>query len=268
MKDVILWELRRRRSAIFWWAVGSIALTAMIMLLFPSIQDKAADMNKMLNQLPPELRGFKTGGAAHVDVGDPLQFMNAQIFYSTLPIVWIILAITRGANILGREEQTKTLELLLARPISRGALLAAKAIAFFLEFMTVVLATFGAIAMLTPAVGMQIGPGTLLAATLLTGLFCFSFGYLAYVLQAASSVTKRVATATAVAIGFGGYILASLSSLTDWLKYPVKFVPYHYFEPLKILQGDATPGLYVYFALVFMMGSTVAYLGFRRRDIE
>ena len=131
MIATIFWELRRRRTALIWWTIGSILMTVTILALFPSIQDKAAQMNQVINQLPEGIREMKAGGVGSVDVGDPAQFLNSQLFYITLPMIWIILAITRGAAILGREEQDGTLEMLLARPLSRTRLLLAKAAELF-----------------------------------------------------------------------------------------------------------------------------------------
>lgn len=268
MHNVITWELRRRRTALVWWTIGSIVMTFTIIALFPSIRDKAHDMNQVINQLPPELRGLKTGGASKVDVGDPLEFLNSQLFYATLPMIWIILAITRGAGILGRDEQNRTLELLLARPLARGKLLAAKTAAYALEFLVVGGLTLTALLLLAPLFDIHLAASKLVIATVYTVLFSMSFGYIAFALQAASSLTKRAATAIAVAVGFGGYIIASLSGLTSWLDVPVKFMPYHYFRPADILHGHVPAGLVVYLLGVFVGGSLLAYVGFRRRDIE
>ncbi len=268
MKDIILWELRRRRTAITWWAIGSVAMTILILALFPSIRDQAAEMNKVLNQLPQELRGLKTGGAGSVDVGNPIDFLNSQVFYATLPLIWIILAITRGAGLLGREESSKTLELLLARPISRTRLLLAKLIGFGVEFVAVTGTTLLAIIAVAPLIDMHVGAARLAAATAYTALFCLSFGLIAFAMQAASSVTRRAATATAVVIGFGGYLFASLSSMTDWLKWPVKFLPYHYFTPLDPLLGKTPRGLVIYLIAIFAVCIAAAIVGFRHRDIE
>lgn len=57
MIHVILWELRQRRKAILWWTIGSVLMTLVILALFPSIRDKAADMNALFNQMPKELQG-------------------------------------------------------------------------------------------------------------------------------------------------------------------------------------------------------------------
>ncbi len=269
MKDVIVWELKQRRKTILWWTFASVLMTAVILALFPSIRDQAAEMNKVINTLPPELRGLKTGGAAAIDVGNPAQFLNSQLFYITLPMIWIILAITRGAGLLGREEHDKTLELLLARPIGRERLLTGKIVAFVLEFTFVTFTTFLTLVLLCPLFDIDVSTSRLFMATLYTDLFCFSYGYLTLMMHALSAMTKRAATALAVTLAFGGYIIASLSSLTDWLEYPAKAVPYHYFDMLKVLEGHAAPrGLLIYLAAAFIVGTILAYLGFRRRDIE
>ena len=268
MKDIIVWELRRRRSAILWWTLGSLLLTFVIIALFPSIRDKANQLNQVLDQMPSSLRGLKTGGSATINVGDPAQFLNSQLFYITLPMIWIILAITRGAGILGKEERDHTLELLLARPLSRGRLLLGKALALGAEYVIVTVTTMGFILLVAPMYDIHLDSSKLALATLYTALFSLSFGYIAFSLQAANTLTKRAATALAVALSFGGYIIASLSSLTDWLKTPSKFVPYHYFNPLDMLEGRTPRGLLIYLIGVFVLGSVLAYIGFRRRDIE
>ncbi len=267
MRDIIIWELRRRRSAIIWWGLGSVLLSILILALYPSIRDQAHQLNQVINQLPQGLRGLKTGGAQTVDVADPVAFLNSQLFYATLPILWIILAITRGASILGREEQTKTLELLLARPVRRGGLLLGKALSFAIEFIIVAGVTLAAIIVAAPLCSLHVGWWHLFVTTAFTALFAFSFGLIAFSLEAASSLTKRAATAVAVFIGFGGYILASLSGLTDWLKGPAKFAPYHYFEPTALLRGNSVHGLDIYLIGVLVVCAAVAYFGFRHRDI-
>lgn len=268
MITIIAWELRRRRSALLWWTVGSVVLVSVILMVFPSIRDQAAQLDQVINKLPEGVRGLKAGGATTVALDDPVSFLNSQVFYATLPILWIILAITRGASVLGREEQDHTLELLLARPVSRTQLLAAKALALVTEFGIVAAATLVAIVLLAPAFQLHVGTGKLALATLYTAAFSLSFGYIAFALQAASRFSKRAAVTLAVLLSFGGYVLASLSAMASWLKWPVKFLPYHYFRPLDVFEGHWPRGALLYMAIVFVAGTVLAIGGFRRRDIE
>lgn len=268
MIATLLWELRQRKLAIFWWTIGSLLLAVVIMGLYPSIRNQAAQLNQALNSLPNGIRQLKTGGASAVNVADPVAFLNANIFYSTLPILWIILAITRGSAILGRDEQDHTLELLLARPISRGHLLLAKVLGLIGEFIVVGGVTLVGIILLAPAFKLHINTIHLGLATIYTILFSLSFGLIAFMLQAASSLTRRAASAVAVLIAFGGYMVTSLSSMTHWLVAPARFTPYHYFAPDKVLNGQAVHGLDIYLCGVILLTFVVSYFGFRRRDIQ
>lgn len=269
MIDIILWELKRRKSSIIWWSLGSVILIATILFIYPSIRDQAAQFNKVINELPEGLRGLKTGGVSNtLDVADPISYLNSQLFYATLPILWIILTITRSGAVLGKEEQTHTIELLLARPISRSKLLASKALAVLLESAIVTIVSFVGVFVFAQAVDLQVASWPLLETTVLTMLFCLSFGAIAFALQAASTLTRRMAITTAVFVGFGGYILASLSGLTDWLKGPAKIAPYHYFAPDKILHGDISAGFTVYLVAVFVLAAFMSWFGFRKRDVS
>lgn len=268
MKPILLWELRQRRSAIMWWTIGSVILSVIILSLYPSIRNQAHQLNQVINQLPQGLRELKTGGANSVDVADPIAFLNSQLFYATLPIIWIILSVTRGGSVLGRDEQNHTLELLLARPISRGRLLLAKALSLVVEFAIIGGATLLAIVLLAPLFALHVGTSHLILVTLYTILFSLSFGLIAFALTAFGRLTKRAATVVAVIISFGGYLLASLSGLTDFLKTPAKLAPFHYFAPDKIMHGKVSAGLNAYLLGVLIFTVSVSYLGFRRRDIS
>lgn len=268
MKDIIRWELKRRRTTILWWSIGSVVLVVIIMMVFPSIRDQAAQLNQVINKLPEGVRGLKAGGSADVSLGDPVSFLNSQVFYATLPILWIILAITRGTGILGREEQNHTLELLLARPVSRTRVLIAKALSLLTEFAIVSVSTLIALIALAPSFGLQVSTTKLALATLYTAAFSLSFGYVAFVMQATNRFTKRAAVTFAVLLSFGGYVLASLSAMASWLEWPVKLLPYHYFRPLDVFEGHWPHGAILYMAIVFIIGTVTAIIGFRRRDIE
>lgn len=260
-------ELRQRKLAILLWVVGSIVLSSLIVLLFPSIRHQANQINQAVNQLPAGLRGLKTGGSGSVNVADPIAFLNSQLFYATLPILWIILAVTRGGSVLAKDEREHTIEVALARPISRTALLAAKGLSLLIEFVAVALGSYLALLVLCPLVDLRVSASRLLVTTLYTAAFALSFGLIAFTLQSVSLASKRVATIVAIIVSFGSYLIASLSGLTDWLKVPAKVAPFHYFAPDKLLHGQTTVGLNVYLVGILVLTVVVSWFGFRRRDL-
>lgn len=268
MRPTLAWELRQRKTAIFWWTLSSVLLTVVILALYPSIRDQAKQLDQVINQLPNGIRQLKSGGASVISVADPVQFLNSQLFYITLPILWIIQAVTRSSAVLGRDEQDHTLELTLARPISRTGLLLAKLASLVVEFVIVGGSTLVAVVLAAPLFGMHVGTMHLAFATAYTVLFSLSFGLIAFALQAAGSMTRRAASAIAVLLSFGGYLLASLSPLTHWLQNPAKLAPYHYFAPDKILGGQPVHGLDAYLIGALVITAAISYFGFRHRDIN
>ncbi len=267
MIATILWELKQRRAAILWWTLGSVVLSGMILLLYPPIRNQANQFNQLLNQLPQGIRELKTGGSSSINVADPVAFLNSQLFYITLPIPWIILAVTRAGGLLGRDEQNHTIELALARPISRSRLITAKVFSLIAEMIIVGGITLAAIIILAPLFGLHIGTWRLALATAYSALFSLSFGLIAFTLQAIGGLGSRVASAIAVFLAFGGYLIASMSGLTHWLENPAKFAPYHYFAPDKVMNGQSAAGLNIYLIGVLVFTAVLSYAGFRRRDI-
>ena len=267
MIPIIKWELGQRKGYIMWWCIGCVALIGLLLLIYPSIHDQATVLNKVLNQLPAGLRELKTGGAA-ADISSPIGYLNAQVYYVTLPLLFSIMTIGLGSSLLARDEQNHTLELLLARPVSRGKLLAAKVIAGLLIVAIVSSVTTIATLLLAKAVSLDVDTAYLLLINLYTTLFALSFGFIGLVLSSASTLTSRFSRAAAVLVAFGGYLLASLSGLTHWLQTPAKFAPYHYFDPTQILHGHLSKGLDAYLLFVFVGGALLAWIGFRRRDIN
>lgn len=268
MKPVIAWELRQRRTTVFWWSIGIFILTAILFLIYPSIHDQAETLNKTINSVPSGIKALKDGGASGVaDIASTIGFLNSQVYYITLPILYIIYAITRGSNLIGREEQHRTLELLLSRPISRGRLLLAKAMSGVIELLII-----GGVATITSVVlagrvNMDISVKDLVVVNLATLLFCMTFGALSFALVAYGRFTKRLSSVIAFVIAFGGWLITSLQGVTQYLEVPAKFAPYHYFLPAEIMNGHIANGLWFYLAGTFVITAVVSYFGFARRDI-
>lgn len=266
MKQVVLWELRDRRRYLIGWCIAMVALMLLLMLIYPAIHDQADKLNSVLNSLPAAIKNLKTGSSS-VDISSPVGYLNSQVFYATLPLFFIIMSIGLGSSLLAHDEQNHTLELLLARPLSRGQVLAAKALAGLICLFTVALVATVIIMILAPFVKMNIGTGHLVLASLYSLLFSLTFGAIAYALTALSNSTRHLATALATVLSFGGYIMATLGSLTHYLQTPAKLLPYHYYAPDRILQGQVDTGLTIYIIGCLIICSLAAWLGFRRRDI-
>lgn len=263
MISVIIWELTRRKWLFFWWSVGVALLTSLTVLPYGSLREQSAELDKALEGFGDNAGSFF--GSA--DIFSPVGYLNSQLNYIVLPILFIILGVTLARALLSKEEADHTLELLLARPISRVRLLSAKALSGLLIILGV-----GAVATMSTAVAAQVVDlgiplSHLLGANVGTLLFSASFAAISFGLAAASQITQRFAGVAAVLLSFGSYIITSLGNNFDWLETISKALPYYYYDSEQMLQGSWPLGFVVSMVVVFGASLVVGVLGFKRRDI-
>lgn len=266
MLSVIRWELRRRRWFMIWWAVGIALYMFLVIAVYPSFKDQAAELNKSLEQLPD------TAKALFSDTPDflsPIGYLSSQIYYLMLPLLFSILTISLGSSLIAKEEQQHTIELLLARPISRTGLLFAKAIAGVIILALVTLAN---LVVTIPAIEWAgfdgVTAGGVVLVTLMTALLSLIFGMLALMLTTIGHGARSLGLGLSVIIALGGYVISSLEGTVHWLHWPSKLLPYHYFHPSQILGGTFTTNEAIGFASVIAAMCVIAWLAFRRRDID
>lgn len=263
MMSVIKWELWQRRWSIMWWSFGIAFFIIINLAFYPSFRDQADQLAAAFDNIP------KSAMALLSDAGDffsPVGYLSSQIFYLMLPMLIGILSISLGSSLLGREEKEGTIELLLSRPISRTRLLTGKALAGLIIVGIGGLVAALSTTILAKLVDLKVGSLEILLATLVTMLLALSFGAVAFLLTATGRA-RAASIGLATLFSLGGYIIASLQSAADWLKWPAKVFPFNYYKPAEILAGT-----YNWSNLLFVIGVIIgcgllSIIIFRRRDI-
>lgn len=264
MRPIISWTLRIRRWSTLWWSVGIIAFITLELSVYPSIKSQAKQLNQLIDKLPDTVRSLF--GAS--DLFSPVGYLNSRLFYLLLPLMLSILAIGLGSSLIAREESEHTIELLLARPLSRAKLLLAKLTGGFVVVSVVALVTALAISIGVKIVDLSVPIPYLLFAVFLAMLLAILFGMIAFVITCVGRRGRGSAIAVASLIGLGGYVVASLESDVHWLKWPAKLFPYHYYNPTSVLQGNyawLTASWLMAFILIL---GILSWLAFRNRDIS
>lgn len=263
MIPVLRWTIWQRRWSVVWWSVGVVALIFINMIFYPSFRDQAAELQKSFENLPDTAVQLLGGST---DFFSPIGFMNSQIFFLTLPLILGILAIGLGSSLLAREEQDMTVEMLLARPISRTALIIAKGLAgvAILTFVTLV----GLLTTLVTAklIDLDIGAGILISVTAVCWLLVLSFGVVAFLISAIGK-TRGASLGIATFAAFGGYIISSLAGTVEWLKIPSKVFPFNYYQSELVMRQNYDWINLLFFCAVIVAGGLLSWVVFRRRDI-
>lgn len=184
-----------------------------------------------------------------------------------MPLLGGVLAIGLGSSLLAREEQDGTIESLLARPVSRAKLLAAKAAAGVVVLAGV--SGVGAVVSIASArvVGITVSSWTIAVTAFVCFLLCLSFGAVSF---AVSSTGKARGASVGVGalVALGGYMISSLAGTIAWLRWPAKALPFHYFQSDALLRGHYDWINVLYFIGVILACVIVSWFAFRTRDIS
>lgn len=250
--------LRLRLGAVVPAAVGLAAVMVAVGALFPAVGHSIGKLN-----VPSSVSNL-LGGA---DYGTITGWFRSEIAVIYGPLVIGALAITSASASTAGEEEDRILGLVLAYPVRRSRLVAAKAAAIAAIVLVIALATWVGL-----IVGVAVGGGGITVAHITAlsvqlSFFGFATGALALALGAATG-RRSLATGVAAAAGVLGWLINSFAPLVGaiaWLKY---FSPYYYYaghDPLT--HGVDIPGLAVLGLVAFLL-TALAMVSIERRDLQ
>ena len=164
--------LRDQRRALIGWSIGVAALVLLYASFYPSIKANAAQLDKYFESLPEALRNAIGTGT----ISSPVGYLRSEIFSTMGPLLLLILAIGAGARAIAGEEERKTLDLLLANPVTRRTVVMQKFWAMVGSTAGVGLVLVAAIAVFGPAFGLHVALIDILAASVSAVALAVSFG--------------------------------------------------------------------------------------------
>lgn len=262
MIPVLLWELTRRKMFTIWWSIGVSALVGLTILSYIALEDQTQQLDQVLGDFS-SLGSFVGGN----DLFSPAGYLSSQVYYIMLPLLLIIMVLTLVSSLMSKDENDTTVELTLARPLSRSALLVGKAVSGSLILVIVFAVSFAVAVVSVLAADLDVSIQNLLVTHFTSFVFSASFGAITFALIAFNQATRKVAGIIAIFLSFGGYIIASLASFVDVLKPVAKLLPYHYYDTASLLRGTYDTGLIIYLVGAFVLSAAVAWFGYTRRDI-
>lgn len=265
MIAIIKWTLWQRRWFAFWWIVGVAAYMVLVVVAYPPFRDQAATLNNTFNQLSPTVKSLV---ADTNNFFSPAGYLSSNAYYLMLPIVFSVLSIGLGSSLIARDEQDHTLELVLSRPISRGKVLAGRALAGICIMVSAALATALATIALAALVNLHLPLIRLVEATAMSARLALIFGALAFAFTAFGKAARVASIGVTTLLLIASYLFTSLSGAVHWLRWPAKLLPYHYYHPAEILNGQPNWHEAIGMILTAILLGSLAYIGFRRRDIN
>jgi len=245
------------------WTLGLLAMVGIQLSVYPTVRSSAAGLKTFLDNYPEALKQIfrmedYTSGAG---------FLSTELFSMMLPLIFISIGASWGANASAQEEERRTADILLTLPISRVRILCLKiATAIFSQLL---LAT---ILVLTLVIGIRfvdlsLGTSKIIAGALTGALLGILFNSVATFLGAAWG-KRSVALGGAIGMAIAGFLFFSLAPLVHTFDRLAPINPLQWTLGSRPLFNGIDIGysvLSLFVALVFYAASLFV---FKRRDIQ
>ena len=85
LRNVYLKSLRDMRRSVVWWSLGLIAMTALMIAVYPTIRDNP-DLNKLVENYPEALKAFIAFGG-DLDYTSGAGYLGSELFAFMVPLL-------------------------------------------------------------------------------------------------------------------------------------------------------------------------------------
>jgi ABC-2 type transport system permease protein len=255
-RGLIRKTLRDQRGTMVGLGLTNVVLAVLMILLYPSVAAQFADI---------ELPAFYEIFFGEASIASPEGFLAAE-YFSWVPIIAIVIAVIAGTGTIAGEESDGTLELLMAQPITRRAVLIRKSAGLAIALGTISMLALPGIVAGGLLVEFELGFERMLSACVLMVLQVWFF-LAASILASAALPTRATAAVAVTALTVLAYftnLVAKLIPATGWLSdvNPFGWADY----PAVLLHGPQWPEALLLLGLTDFFVLAAAW-SFERRDI-
>ncbi|MBF6135126.1 ABC transporter permease subunit [Nocardia otitidiscaviarum] len=255
-RSVFTQTLKEQRRGLIGW---SIALFAVPMIYVPSYSTF-----KEQGALDIEGGGFYDA-LGMGDFGTATGYLESTMFALMGPLLLLIFVITFATRTAAQED-SGTLDLLLAQPIGRANLLLQRCAA--LAAQTAVVVTVFGLAVLAGAASADMGipAGNILAAVAGLGLLTLTVGAIT-LLAGAATGHRGTALAVAALVAVLGYLANNLGGMIDGAQWLRRLSPFYYAGGDSPLVNGWNIGYLAVLAVLVAIAVGLSLAAFDRRDL-
>ncbi|WP_339063353.1 ABC transporter permease subunit [Tepidibacillus marianensis] len=263
--NIFLREWKRNRKSLLIWSIAISFLQFLQVSVYPSFSENLASTEQFLKALPEGL--LKAFGMDQLNVGNILEYFGFKA-YLLLTLFGGIYAILLASNMLVKEESEKTIEFLLAKPITRTGMITQKILlVFFNIFLFNLMIT--SVTYVSFEIYKTEDYSISIFFLLMTGAFLLHLTF-ASIGLAISAFLRKTKTVYPLAIGviMGTYFLDVIAKITDQLEFLKYFSPFRYVDAPDIVLNGQIDSVYIgimIIIMVFCLG--FSYLYYQRKDI-
>jgi ABC-2 type transport system permease protein len=263
--NLLLKELKNNLKGTIITSVVVVLYTAFSFLIYASMKENLPKVTDFYYIMP---ESFQVAFNFHINQWNSVLGYYITYFVYFVPIITGCYSIILGTRLLSKEEQNKTAEFLLTRPLSRNQIISSKLLTFFLHILGINLLVF-----MTALFGCGLNSGwefnltSLVILHIYGYLICLFFGILGFFITV---IMKRAKAITGIGIGIvlGTYFFDVIFRVLNEVQFLLYLTPFKYininaylpdygFDVWRLIYFVGTSGLLIILSYVF----------YRRKDI-
>lgn len=267
MLAIFLRTLKSRRTIVLIYIAVGILFLWMYVGMFPSFSDKTEQFNQLMKAYPDSFMkafGIEDSSSIFSNIENFLAMENYSFLW---PILAIALSISLGGYSIAGEVEKKTIETLLAQPISRAKLFWGKYLSGLAIIVIFSILTVLAIIPLGKIHNVDYNLSANLKILVTGILFSWTVFSLTSFFSVFSSERSKpyFITVGILVVMYAVKIVASLKENLEKLQYLSFF---HYFDASKILgRNTLDANVIVVFSIIIVVSTVFAQIIFEQRDI-
>lgn len=262
MATVFRYTLRRFRWQILGWGIALALLGLLLGSMYDTIAAQQEQIEDLLKFYPAEFVAFFGDFSSFAT---PEGFVSVE-FFSYMPLVLGIFAVLVGSGLLVADEESGTLDLVMAHPISRTSLFLGRLLAFVVATCAILAMAWLGLMLPTTWSSLDIGWGRMWLPFLSLLAELLLFGTLSLLLSMLLP-SRRVAAMTGGVLLVASFFITGLAKINEDLEPIARLSPLTYYqtqEAFRELNVTWLAGLLAA-ALIF---AALAWWRFLRRDIR
>lgn len=257
----VVWD---RRIGVWFWMLGLVGLAVLTVSFYPTIRDQSG-FSEMLDSIPPELLAV-FGVEDAMDMLTPVGLVNSRLYSSIGSILVVIYAISVGTQAIAGEEERRTMDLLLAQPVSRRRVVMQSFAAMAVLVSVLASGLVLVLVVTSPIFDLDLSVEGILAANVGMALLALVHGALALALGGLTG-NRPLTVGVTAAVVVAGYFVNGLASVVEVLEPFRLFSPFHWFLAPNPLGSGVDWGSLGLMAAVAAGLAVAAAAAFDRRDI-
>jgi len=262
LDNVYLKSLRDSKKSIIYYSIGTIALGLYVTLFYPTIRDSTG-LTDFLEQLPEAMLAFIGDADTYTT---PEGFLNAEVFGFMGPMIFGVFAIIAGAGAIAGEEESHSLDQLLANPVSRKQVLLQKAGALLTGLFALSIALWIGIIGGSKIAGFGLSLTGTTQAIFSLYVLGITLDLIALAIGA-STGKKSLAGGFAASVAIIGFLLDTFLSVVDALD-PLRFISvFYYFNANDVIINGINPVHCITMVCTAAIALVIAIWQFEKRDL-